>query len=455
MSKIGLIIQREYITRVRKRSFLIMSVLGPIIFAAFMIVPVWMAMSEDQEVKKIAIVDSSNLFMNVIPDSEFLKFDYLFDTKLGDIKDNHKEAGYYGVLYISHLVASDANSVVIYSDKQPSLSTKMHISKAIEEYIRDQKLLAYEIEDLDNILKSVKTRINIRTIKMSDDGSEKESNTGLVMAVGYAGGLLIYMFIFIFGAMLMRGVIEEKVNRIIEVVISSVKPFQLMMGKIIGIGMVGLSQFVIWVVFTLILVTVATTLLFPELNMSPTEQVVSQDIMSSSPIQASPQAGPQAEVQVGAEDMSEIMGVLENIRNIDFGVMLGSFLFYFLGGYLLYAAMFASIGAAVDNETDTQQFMLPVTIPLILAIFVMFNAINNPDSSIAFWFSIIPFTSPVVMMARIPFGVPIWEIMLSMGLLIITFLGMTWLAAKIYRTGILMYGKKVNYREIWKWIRYS
>jgi len=451
MSKIGMIIRREYLTRVRKRSFLVMSVLGPIIFAAFMVIPAWLAMSEDQDVKKIAIVDSSNLFMNIIPETEFLKFDYLFDTKLGDIKDNYKEAGYYGVLYISHLVASDANSVVIYSDKQPNLATKMHISKAIEEYIRDQKLLAYEIEDLDNILKSVKTRINIRTIKISDDGIEKESNTGLVMAVGYVGGFLIYMFIFIFGAMLMRGVIEEKVNRIIEVVISSVKPFQLMMGKIIGIGMVGLSQFVIWVVFTLILVTLATTILFPELNMSPTEQVVSQDIMSSSPVQA----GPQAEAQIGSEEMSELMGVLENIRNIDFGIMIGSFLFYFLAGYLLYAAMFASIGAAVDNETDTQQFMFPVIVPLILAIFVMFNAINNPDSSIAFWFSIIPFTSPVVMMARIPFGVPIWEIMLSMGLLVITFLGMTWLAAKIYRTGILMYGKKVNYREMWKWIRYS
>ncbi len=455
MNKIGMIIRREYLTRVRKRSFLIMSILGPIIFAGFMIVPAWMATSEEQEVKKIAIVDSSNLFMNVIPETEYLKFDYLFNARLSDIKGNFKEGGYYGVLYISHLVASEPNSVIIYSDKQPSLATKMHISKAIEEYIRDQKLLAYEIDDLDTILKSVKTRINIRTIKLAEDGGEKESNTGLVMAVGYAGGFLIYMFIFIFGAALMRGVIEEKVNRIIEVVISSVKPFQLMMGKIVGIALVGLSQFVIWVVFTLILVTVATSILFPELNMTPTEQAVSQDIMSSSPIPAENLDEVTMDAQAVGGDMSEIMGVLENIRNIDFGVMLGSFLFYFLAGYLLYAAMFASIGAAVDNETDTQQFMLPVTIPLILALFVLINAINNPDSSVAFWFSIIPFTSPVVMMARIPFGVPLWEVLLSMGLLIVTFIGMTWVAAKIYRTGILMYGKKVNYREIWKWIRYS
>ncbi|HEC43074.1 MAG TPA: ABC transporter permease [Bacteroides sp.] len=447
MNKIGLIIRREYLTRVRKRSFIIMSILGPLIFAGFMVIPAWMAMSEDQDLKKIAIVDSSNLFMNVIPDTDYLTFEYLYNTKLHDIKENYRKGGYYGVLYISHIVASEPNSVIFYSDKTPNQSTKIHISKAIEEYIRDQKLLAYEIEDLDNILKSVKTRINVRTIKLSDDGSEKESNTGIVMAIGYIGGFLIYMFIFFFGAAVMRGVIEEKVNRIVEVVISSVKPFQLMLGKILGIAMVGLSQFLIWVVSTFLLVTITSTLFFPELNMSPTDRVVAQDIMSTAPAEI--------ETEAASEEMVEIMSALSTLRNIDFGVMLGSFLFYFLFGYLLYAAMFASIGAAVDNETDTQQFMLPVTIPLILSLVVLVNVISNPDSSVAFWFSIIPFTSPVVMMARIPFGVPYWEVLLSMGLLIITFLGMTWVAAKIYRTGILMYGKKVNYREIWKWIRYS
>jgi ABC-2 type transport system permease protein len=447
MNKIGLIIKREYITRVRKRSFIIMSILGPLLFASFMVIPAWMAMSEDQEVKKIAIVDSSNLFMNVIPNTEYLKFDYLYNTKLNDIKDHFREAGYYGVLYISHIVASEPNSVVFYSDTQPSQATTMYISKAIEEYIRDQKLKAYEIEDLDNILKSVKTRINIRTIKITDSGQEKESHTGIVMVVGYAGGFLIYMFIFIFGAQLMRGVIEEKVNRIVEIVISSVRPFQLMMGKIIGIAMVGLTQFMIWVVSTFILVSIASSLLFPELNMTPTETVITQDIMSAGTVENQPQAP--------SEEMTELMGAFAALRNIDFGVMLGSFLFYFLFGYLLYAAMFASIGAAVDSETDTQQFMLPVTIPLILSLFVLINAINNPDSSIAFWFSLIPFTSPVVMMARIPFGVPYWQVFLSMGLLVATFLAMTWVAAKIYRTGILMYGKKASYREMLKWIRHG
>lgn len=458
MNKIGLIIRREYLTRVRKRSFIIMSVLGPLIFAGFMIIPAWLAMSEEQEVKKIAIVDSSALFMNVIPDNEYLKFDYLFNTRLNDIKDNFREAGYYGVLYISHLVASDPNSVIFYSDKQPSQSTIVHIRRAIEDYIRDQKLLAYNIDDLDMILKSVKTHINIRTIKMTDSGGEKESHTGIVMAVGYIGGFLIYMFIFFFGAAVMRGVIEEKVNRIVEVIISSVRPFQLMMGKIIGIALVGLSQFTIWVVSTFLLVTLVSTVVFPQLNMSPTEQVVSKDILSSGPVESQEenQTEIQAETEVKAqsEEMNELMAALSTLKNIDFLVMLGSFLFYFLGGYLLYAAMFASIGAAVDNETETQQFMLPVTIPLILSLLVLMNVINSPDSSVAFWFSIIPLTSPVVMMARIPFGVPYWQVILSMGILVLSFIVMTWLAGKIYRTGILMYGKKVSYREMLKWIRY-
>jgi ABC-2 type transport system permease protein len=447
MNKIGLIIKREYTTRVRKRSFIVMSILGPILFASLMVVPALVAMSEDQEVKRIAVVDSSHLFMNVIPETEYLKFDYLENARLNDIKQTYSTGGYYGVLYISHIIAFEPNSVVFYSDKQPNLATKMHISKAMENYVRDQKLKTYEIENLDNILKSVKTRINIRTIKITDTGREKESHTGVAMAVGYIGGFLIYMFIFFFGAQLMRGVIEEKVNRIVEVIVSSVKPFQLMMGKIIGIAMVGLTQFMIWVVTTFLLVTMVTTLIFPEMKMTATEQVLSQDIMSSGPVDAKPEAK--------SEDMDEIMGFLSGLKDINFALTLGSFIFYFLGGYLLYGALFASIGAAVDNETDTQQFMLPLTIPLILALLVLVNSINNPDSAISFWFSIIPFTSPIVMMGRLPFGVPDWQVGLSMALLVLTFIGMTWLAAKIYRTGILMYGKKTSYKEIAKWIRHS
>jgi ABC-2 type transport system permease protein len=447
MNKISLIVQREYITRVRKRSFIIMSILGPLLFAAMMIIPAWLSQVEETDVKKIAIVDSSHLFLNVIPETDLLKFDYLDNVSLEDIKHSYAQSGYYGILYISHVVTYDPNSVILYSDKQPNLATKMHISNALEDYIKSLKLSTYEIEDLDMILKSIKTDINIRTIKLSDGGKEKESSTGIAMAVGYAGGLLIYMFIFIFGAQVMRGVIEEKSNRIIEVVISSVRPFQLMMGKIIGIALVGLTQFLIWTVSTFLLVSIARVILFPELNLNPTEQVLTQDVMSSQPVVA-PAPEESAEMQ-------ELLTALETLKNIDFAVMIGSFLFFFLGGYLLYASLFAAVGAAVDNETDTQQFMLPITIPLILAIFVMINAINNPGSGVAFWFSLIPFTSSVVMMARIPFGVPMWEVTLSMAILVLTFLGTTWMAGKIYRTGILMYGKKASYRELAKWLRYK
>jgi ABC-2 type transport system permease protein len=447
MNKIPIIIAREYIIRVRKKSFIIMSILGPLLFAAMMIIPAWLAQVEETDVKRIAIADSSHLFRNVIPETEYLKFDYLDNVRVNDLKGNFKSMGYYGVLYISHIVTYDPNSVILYSDKQPSLATKMHISKYLEEYIRDQKLKTYNIENLDEILKGVKTTINVRTIKLSEEGEEKESSTGIMMAVGYICGILMYMFLIFCGTMVMRGVVEEKTSRIIEVIISSVKPFQLMFGKIVGIAMVGLTQLLIWIISTFILVSIAQAVFFPEFNMTPTEQVISQDIMTATPSEGE---------QVGSsEEMDQLRAALSTLKNVNFAVIILTFLFYFLGGYLLYASFFAAVGAAVDSETDTQQFVFPILLPLILGIIVLFSITNNPDSPIAFWFSIIPFTSPIVMMARIPFGVPWPEFFLSAGLLIAFFMGSTWLAGKIYRTGILMYGKKATLKEMLKWVRYK
>lgn len=447
MNKIPIIIAREYITRVRKKSFIIMSVLGPILFAALMILPAWLSQIEQTEVKRIAVVDSSHLFRNVIPETEFLKFDYLENVSINALKDNYASLGYYGILYISHIVTYDPNSVIIYSAKQPNLATKMHISNHLENYIRDQKLKTYNIENLDDILKSVKTTINVRTIKITEEGEEKESSTGIMMAVGYVSGFLMYMFLIFCGTMVMRGVVEEKTSRIVEVIISSVKPFQLMFGKIVGIALVGLTQLLIWIISTFILVSIAQAIFFPEFTMTPTEQVVSQDIMSASPAGEN-QSG-------GNEEMEQLRSALSTLKNIDFVVIILTFLFYFLGGYFLYASMFAAVGAAVDNETDTQQFVFPILLPLILGIIVLFSITNNPDSPLAYWCSIIPFTSPIVMMARIPFGVPWADFFLSAGLLIAFFLGATWLAGKIYRTGILMYGKKPTFKEMLKWVRYK
>jgi len=447
MNKIPIIIAREYITRVRKKSFIIMSILGPVLFAAMMMIPAWLNQVEQTDVKRIAIVDSSHIFKNVIPETEYLKFDYLENVDINVLKKNYSSLGYYGILYISHIVTYDPNSVIIYSDKQPNLATKMHISNHLENYIRDQKLKTYNIDDFDNILKSVKTTINVRTIKISEEGEEKESSTGIMMAVGYVSGVLMYMFLIFCGTMVMRGVVEEKTSRIIEVIISSVKPFQLMFGKIVGIALVGLTQLLIWIVSTFILVSISQAIFFPEFTLTPTEQVTSRDIMT-----ASPAGEDQTET---SEEMEQLRSALGTLKNVNFVVIILTFLFYFLGGYFLYASFFAAVGAAVDNETDTQQFVFPILLPLILGIIVLFSITNNPDSPIAYWFSIIPFTSPIVMMARIPFGVPWPDFFLSAGLLILFFLGSTWLAGKIYRTGILMYGKKSTIKEMLKWVRYK
>ncbi|NCC74642.1 MAG: ABC transporter permease, partial [Sphingobacteriia bacterium] len=337
---------------------------------------------------------------------------------------------------------------VIFSENQVSITTKTFIRNVMRDEVEEQKMLASGIDP--EILKSIKTSISLTSFILDSSGEEKESYAEVAMAVGYVGGLLIYMFIFIYGSMVMRGVIEEKTSRIIEIIISSVKPFQLMMGKIIGIALVGLTQFLLWIVLTAGIVGIFNGFFaekmidkrVPEITQSA-GGLITENTLSSE--------APEAE-EVINEGFVEI---LEMIRTINIPVMLISFIFYFLGGYLLYASMFAAIGAAVDNETDTQQFMLPITVPIILALVMMPSVIENPSGSLAIWLSMIPFTSPISMMMRIPFGVPYIELVISAIILVFTFVGMTWAAGKIYRTGILMYGKKVSYKELWKWIRYN
>jgi ABC-2 type transport system permease protein len=451
MNKIFLIVQREFTTRVRKKSFLVMTLLGPFLFAAMIILPMYFATMEDKDMKLIAVVDSSHVFTDRIPDTKNLKFIYLQNEDISKFSKTFQNEGYWGVLFISNVITYSPNSVILYSHSQPNLGMKYHIEWALKKEIERQVLISHNLEGLDKTLESLKSNVNLRTIKLEDDGKQKESNSDLMMIVGYASGILIYFFIFLFGSQVMRGVIEEKSNRIVEVIVSSVKPFELMMGKIIGIAGVALLQFVLWVVLTFLFITAGQQAFFPELSKSATEKVLAQDVMSSS--------HPAQVVSVPIEPTKDegtikAQQFLESLGKVNFGVILCCFLFYFLGGYLLYAAMFAAVGSAVDNEADTQQFMLPVTIPLILAIYVMINTINNPEGSLSFWFSLIPFTSPIVMMVRIPFGVPYWEVVVSMTLLVATFILFTWLAGKIYRTGILMYGKKVSYKEMWKWMRY-
>ncbi len=445
MNKILLIIQREYLTRVKKRSFLIMTLLTPILIGAIIVVPVWMMNNSDTTEKRIAIItDNGQKLPSVIPDTKYLEFDYLDNIPFEEIKKDFRARGYYGVLYISPLVASVPTAVQLVSDKQPPIDVIMHIENSLEKEIERQKLQAFNISDIDEIMKAVETNIQVQTIKINEEGVEKKSSTGITMGIAYIAGFLIYMFVFMFGSQVMRGVIEEKTNRIVEVIVSSVKPFQLMMGKIVGIALVGLTQFTLWVVLSGAIFSMVQASVMPKNISQPLSQ---QSILSSSPV---PQQSAPA-----ITELNEAQKLVEAISTVNWLGIIGLFIFFFIGGYLLYASLFAAIGSAVDNETDTQQFMLPITIPLILALFVMINAFQNPDSQIAFWFSLIPFTSPIVMMARIPFGVPPAEIITSMILLVITFVFTTWLSAKIYRVGILMYGKKPTWKELMKWINYK
>lgn len=445
MNKIKIIILREYLTRVKKKSFIVMTILGPILMASIWVLPVVLA-TVNTDTKSIQVLDETDLFAHRFTDTETMKFvPVTIDVEIA--KNNLLKSGDYGLLWIPRTELSVPSTAMFYSSGQASLEVTSHIKGIMKNEVESLKLEASGIDP--SILRSIKSNIILNTIKITESGSEEKSFTEISMGVGLFSGVLIYMFIFIFGAQVMRGVMEEKTNRIVEVIISSVKPFELMMGKIIGVAMVGLTQFGLWIVLTLGIVTVLQATVLDTKQLTKSEQIFTGQgkVLNEDQLK-------DISAQMQADD-SFNMQIIEAITSINYGVMIGAFLFFFLGGYLLYAALFAAIGSAVDNETDSQQFMMPVTIPLILSMVMLGMIINNPSGSVAFWFSIIPLTSPIIMMLRIPFGVPAWEIALSAGLLILGFLFTTWFAAKIYRTGILMYGKKVNYAELWKWLKYE
>jgi ABC-2 type transport system permease protein len=444
MDKIWLIIKREYLTRVKKKSFLIMTILGPVLMATVFIVPVYFAQMEG-ETKKLGIIDDTGLFTKEFDNTENLQFSFL-STDIETAKKSMVQEGYYALLHIPRTELSVPQSAVLYSSQQPNIVVKSYIKNAMRKKVESLKLEASGIDP--EILISIKSNVNLLTLKMNEGGEEVKSSTELSMAVGFVGGLLIYIFIFMYGGLVMRGVIEEKTSRIVEIIVSSVKPFQLMMGKIVGVAMVGLTQFVLWIFLTMTVVTIFMSVFSNELSsyQSSGMKLTDKNIVTTENVNGSE----------GSDDLNEsVIAVFESIKSINFVVLIGAFFFYFIGGYLLYGALFAGIGSAVDSETDTQQFMLPLTIPMIVSIALSQTIMVNPDGPAAYWLSLFPLTSPVIMMIRIPFGVPYEDLILSMVLMILGFLGATWLAAKIYRTGILMYGKKVSYKELWKWIKYQ
>ena len=437
MNKIILILKREYHTRVKKKSFIIMTFLGPLLMAALMIVPIVLATMQNIGEKNIAVLDETNWFIGKFEQDDNMQFHYVFDA-VDSLKKQVLQEKYDLLVYIPRPELNIPVNAEIYSDRQIPLNVSSYIKNTMRKEVETKKLLASGIDP--DVIKSAKATINLVTIRLDEDGGETKSFTEINVALGLFGSILIYFFIFIFGSQVMRGIIEEKTSRIVEVIISSVKPFELMMGKITGIALVGLTQFLLWVVLTGSIYGVFMLIY----GVAEAPQVLTTESAMTSP----------AESMLPEMNNEALTEIIEVVDAINFPVIIGSFIFYFLGGYLLYAALFAAIGSAVDNEADTQQFMLPVSIPLILGLVVSNFIVNNPEGSLAFWLSIIPFTSPVVMMVRIPFGVAYGELALSMALLVCGFLFTTWIAAKIYRTGILMYGKKPGYKELWKWLRY-
>ena len=440
MNKIKLIIAREYLTRVKKKSFIVMTFLGPILMAALMLVPIWLAI-KDKDIQLIEVIDETGKFVNQFENTKTLLFEHQFKN-IEEAKAEFYDTKYTSILHITSV--DQSSDVKMYYKKQPGITTVQKIKNTIEKGIRNI--------DLENKYKITKSQIEasepnveIESISLDMEGAEESKDVGISTALGLGGAIMIYFFIFMYGIQIMRGVIEEKTSRIVEIIISSVKPFQLMLGKIIGIALVGLTQFLSWIILSTILYSLISVF-FMGGDIEAMSQ--GQDALNNPEVQEAIKS-----VGVKSDDPSAIIdGILAEIPIVK---LLLSFLFYFLGGYLLYGALLAAVGSAVDSEADSQQFMMPITIPLIFSFVVAQTVMDNPDGPMAFWLSMFPLTSPIIMMVRIPFGVEVWELILSMILLILGFLGATWVAAKIYRTGILMYGKKVTYKELWKWLFYK
>ncbi|MCO5275333.1 MAG: ABC transporter permease [Flavobacteriales bacterium] len=444
MGKIKLIIWREFITRARKPSFLIMTILGPLLLVGGMVLVTFLGMQEGG-IQNIVVVDKAHLLTNKLQESNDIKFFYEPD----ELSDSAFKASPYSAMVEVNPLVLENNTIQIFYKDLPSMTVQNYISREIEKVLETEKLRVNNVDPAT--YRRIKTALKIQLFDIEKQG--KQSYDQIKAFLGFGFGYLIFFFIFMYGAQVMRGVMEEKQNRVVEVLISSVKPFQLMMGKIVGVAMVGLTQFLLWVVLTLVLGTVGMGFAKSAISgaaMQPTTQMTTQ-------LQA--QMDDQGTVQSDAGEAAEMLGVAKAIwDDLPVTAILLLFVFYFLGGYLLYSSLFAATGAAVDSETDTQQFMLPITIPMIIAIVIAQTAVYNPDGPAVFWFSIIPFTSPVVMMVRIATGNAFAhpaELALSMALLIATFLFTTWLAGRIYRTGILMYGKKVTWKELGKWLFYK
>lgn len=435
MNHLPLIIKREYLTKIRNKSFIVMTFLSPLIFVGIFALVAYLSNLNSDTVREIVVLDDSELFVDEFNSTPHLQYKILSGTTFAEAKNEAETEEIYGFLYIPKTdnLEDLSKKITFYSTDSPSLSLMGDINKLLENKVNTMKLkeAGIDSETIKNL------HINIRANQETFGGQETSKlGSGLKLIFGGAAGYLLFMFIIIYGNMIMRSVIEEKTSRVIEVIISSVKPRVLLLGKIFGTTLAGITQFLIWVVLILVLMTAVTSIFGIDLTAgSPSAQVLEQNVTGGT-----------------QQMMQDVMIEINNLPIVNLIVM---FILFFIGGYLLYASLYASVGAAVDSETDTQQFMMPILMPLILAVYVgFFTVIDNPHGTVSQVFSYIPFTSPVVMLMRIPFGVPLWQQIISVVILFATFIGMVWFAAKIYRVGILMYGKKPTYKEIFKWLKY-
>ena len=443
---IGVVIGREYSTRVRKKGFLLTTFLVPVIMVVCIAVLMFMVTNVKEKTKVVAVVDESGIVFSHLKSSEVVSFQDFSELSLEEVKANLAELGLDGVLSISALDTNKSVQAVFTSIKPVGMGLTENMSRYIDDAIEDYRIKSYDIEGLEDIVNSIKSNVRISTYTLDESGKEKISESGVNSILSMLLGIFIFLFITMFGSMVMSAVIEEKTSRVVEVLISSVKATELMFGKIIGVALVALTQFFLWVVLSVVLISAAMGIMAPKMMESVDAQAI---------VAAMPEGTTQMEAmtQVLAQGDGELADVLGTLAGLNIAQTIVYFLVFFLLGYLLYASLFAAIGSAVENEGDSNQLQLPVTVPLMVAYFIALYAFNAPDSNIALWGSLIPFTSPIVMLARIPFGVPFWQILLSVVLLLLTTAACAWLSAKIYKVGILMYGKKTTYKDLWKWLK--
>jgi len=433
MDKILLILKREYISRVKKKSFLLATFLMPILIGGLYALSIYLAVKDSDDEFLIKVIDESGYIAGKIEDKGVAKFEVI-KGQIDSVKTDVEEGEGFALLYIPKLDLYDPSGIELYTMQTPGLELESDVDDAVENALEATKMDNLGLRQ--NTLDSIRTRVSIKSKSLSGEASTTGSST-IAMAIGTISGLLIYMFIMIYGSQVMRAVMQEKTSKIVEILVSSVKPYQLMMGKILGVALVGLTQFALWMILTFAILSIGPMLI----NVDPQ---VAADAANGMSVAGS--GGSKTQALEAMDKLNDVLG------EINIPLILGAFLYFFLTGYLFNAALFAMVGAAVDSEADTQQFMMPIMMPVIVSMMMLGPVLKDPGGDLAFWLSMIPFSAPIIMMVRIPFDVPTWQLILSMLIMIGGFMGTTWMAGRVYRIGILMHGAKVNYKVIFKWM---